>query len=681
METKLFKQGAQVRCYHCGSQQVETICHHCGRPMCGKHGPIKSRLRWFTENREYKGLTLGQWPLKKQEGAHCEYHVHSTLNYRRVVLAPGIAILLVGLLVSIFIAFGLFDCLQRRPVSIEPGPASLAEVLRDERVYDGLPPNRCYQPELNVEVLNISRSLIVTLFGGAAVVAGLVLNRENISAEIVGRQTEVPFGLVSEENEVEENLQARMTLDEDGVVTTEILGEVRGEVRPGFRFTSWDVRRLAEYRKKYRFDRNMHFPFQAGFLVLGGKPRLYHDHQVLERIKHLKEIEPRYHPERDNLVWLEGDVGKYPYLTGDKGRSDSSWSKPWPYRVPLPKDDMGEIPYRSSSSDWQDWGGVPVRVLPLLLEIGNRRRLQLQFQFNSRAFNFLVATPQAGKDANEVESDQVLFLERVQVWVDPFLMGRPQSDGKISEVERGVDGEQKRFIQVEWRGLWQPIKDGITLFRLRPEINFDQPIPSGARLKGSFRLRVPALLSGIEKVQYFSPLGHQVRDKIRSGQPFPFHGVTYLDVEFDLALSWLPISQVTTLSCAPLERPGAPDSQRLANLLEALNTDPLTQAPAQYVYARRVVESIPQVREQSGPAGRWHWDISGRRYHQTYPVDYHLVVYGQGDDQRGSTRVDATVQGQIFDEESRSYLEATRDELQELILTALGGSSEKAGGK
>jgi len=648
--------------------------------MCRKHGPVKSRLRWFTENREYKGLTLDKWPLDVQEGAHCEYHVHGTLNYRRVVLSPGIVILLVGLLVSLIMAYRLFGCLQRRPGSVEPGLAALAEVLRDERVYDSLPLNRCYRPELNLKILDFSRSLVVALYGGAAILAGLILNRDNISAEIVGRQTEVPLGLVSEGIEVEENLQARMSLDEDGVVTTEILGHVRGEIRPGFRFSSWDKRRLVEYRQKYRFGSNVQLPFQAGFLVLGGKPRLYHDHQAQEPDKHLREIDPRYHPERSNLCWLEGEVANYPYLTGTKGRLDSSWPRSWPYRVPPPQDDAGDIPYRSSSGDSRNWGGLPVRVLPLLTEIGNVRKLRLQIQFNPLVFPFLEATPQAVKGAKEVMSDQVLFLERVQVWVDPSTMGQPQADGKISEVERTIGGEGQRFNQVEWRGIWQPIEAGITLFGRYPEIGFDQPIPSRARLEGRLRLRVPALLSGIREVKYFSPLGHLVQGKNRSGRPFPFHGVTYLDVEFNLALSKLPISQVTTLSCAPLERPGAPDSRRLAKLLEALNTDPLTQAPAQYVYARRVVESIPQVGDQSGQGGRWHWDISGRRYHQTYPVDYHLVVYGRGDEQRGSTRVDASVQGQIFDEESKGYLETTRDELQELIIGVLSGSSEKTGG-
>ncbi len=681
MKTKLYRQGAQVRCYHCGSPQVETICHHCGRPMCGDHGPVYPRLRWFTENREYTGLTLGQWPLKSREGVHCEYHIHSTLNYRRVVVAPGIAILLLGLLITMIATMGLHDCLQRRPFPTESSPAALAEVLRDNQVYGGLSFNRCYKPELDEKIIDFARSLIVTLFGSAAIVTGLVLNRENIAAEIVGRQTEVPFGLVSEEIKVEENLKAHITLDEGGKVTTKILGEVSGAIRPGFRFTSWDVRRLGEYRHKYRFDSGADLPFQAGFLLLGGKPRLYLDDHFEETVRHLKPIDTRYYPERSNLFWLEGEVGRYPFLTGVKGRSDSSWPRNWSYRIPLTCDDTHGIHYRLPLGDSRDWGGVPVRVLPLLIEIGNERRLRLQVQFNPHIFPFLGALSAIGKGAKEVMSDQVLFLEKVQVWVDPFTMGLPQSDGKISKVKRNVEGEQKDFVQVEWRGLWQPVEEGITIFRQRPEIRFDQVIPARGRLQGHLRLRVPALLSGIREVKYFSPLGYQVGDKNRATKPFPFHGVTYLDVEFDLALSWMPLFQVTTLSCTPLEFPGAPDAQRLASLLETLNTEPSIQTPAQHVYARRVVESVPQVGEQSDKFGRWHWDISGRRYHQTYPVDFHLVIYGQGDERRGSTRIDATVQSQIFDEESRGYLEATRDELEDLIIRALDNSQQEAGDK
>ena len=681
MEAKIYEQSAEIRCYRCGSAEIAVICHHCGRPMCTRHGPVRHPLSWFTENREFKKLSLGIWPLQKKEGAHCEYHVHSNLNYRRIMIVPGILIILIGLLLFLNQIVGLVNCLMRRPVDVTQGPPALSEVLRDPGIYDGLAFGQCYKPELITRSMDVTRNGLVTLFGIAVLVVGVWLNRESTTAEITGRQTEVPLGLVSEGIEAVERLNARMVLDDQGQVSTQVRGDVWGEIRPNFRFTPLDLQRLQEYRMKYGFDLSLSLPFQAGYLLLEGRPNLTFEKMGIEEVRHIKMPEPRYLPEWANMLWLEGQSGSCPYLTGGKGSADPSLPRAWRYHISLPHNVAGEeVPFSLSLDNQHEWGAIPLRVIPLLFEVGNIRSLRLQVQFNPRYFPLLPVTPEAGRQDLRVERGQVILLEQAQVWVDPHQLGRPRSSGVITEVEQEINGKMQSVFRIDWRGLWFPIDKDINLFRL-PEIRFDQPIPEGAHLRGILRVRVPSLLSQIRTIQYFSALGYPINDKKRAGQPFPFEGATYVDLEFDLALARLPVSTVTTLAGGVIEHSGAPTPKRVRAIMDALNTDHSTKKPAQHIYVRRVVESTPQVSEQSGEAGRWHWDISGRRYHQTFPIDFHIVAYGQGDQKHGATHVDMSVQGQVFDRESLGFLEATRDELREIILHSLKVStSEKREG-
>jgi hypothetical protein len=206
-----------------------------------------------------------------------------------------------------------------------------------------------------------------------------------------------------------------------------------------------------------------------------------------------------------------------------------------------------------------------------------------------------------------------------------------------------------------------------------PEITFDRPILPGACLIGTLRLRVPALRSGIEAVGYFSALGQPVHARENPGQPFPFLGITNIEVDFNLALAGLPVAELKTIPIQPIEKPGAPTPRRIQQLTETLNLFQGNPAPDYYV--RRMVESVPQAGEQSLESGRWHWDISGRYYKDTYPADFHLVVYGSGDSEKGFTRLEGTVQGQIYQDSLDADLESSpsheslvniRDEIQQL---------------
>ena len=130
MKTTIISKGSMVRCYKCGSSQVSSICHHCGRPMCSRHGPVKPLLSWFTENREFKNLSLDKWPFRGDDGVHCEFHVHSTLNFRRIMIYPGLIVAIIGLVLLILAILSTIMCLTHWPTNVVISAAYLSEILK-----------------------------------------------------------------------------------------------------------------------------------------------------------------------------------------------------------------------------------------------------------------------------------------------------------------------------------------------------------------------------------------------------------------------------------------------------------------------------------------------------------------------------------------------------------------------
>jgi len=690
METTIFKQGAQVRCYKCGSPEIEVICHHCGRPMCRQHGPVHPSLRWLTENREFTDLTLGVWPLNRTDPAHCEFHVHSSPNYRRIMILPGALVLLIGLWLFLPAISTLFTCLGNRPEAFVSALPALAEFLRDPQVYNGLPEGLCYQPTLVHEIWNLLRAGIVLLFGAAVIAVGAYLNRERVAAAQAGWRADVPLGPFSERLTALESLHALVTLDRQGQASAVLLGEVRGKIYPNFRFTPLDLQRIQEYRQKYGLRGSGELPFQAGFLLLQGHPLIRLLKPGQETPSPASRLALRYRPERENLFWLEGVVNRHPYLTGEKGRSNPGWGKEWDYAIPLngadERSSAGLPLYPHALRKAHDWGPVPVRLVPLLMGIGNARRLCLELQFNRAAFPRLKDTPPADQGALLLRPDQALIVEELRVDVDPQELGRPQAEGVISEVQVEKEGRQADIFRIEWRNLWFPVEGQVIRCPLE-EIRFERAIPPGSHLTGRMTVRIPALCSGIQRIGYFSALGYRIKDRDKEEQDFPFLGVTYLEVEFDLALTRLSQSEQVILRwklsedkelAAKVEAGGTPDPQRLRRFLDRLNTFPTGSAPARHMYVRRVVESTPQMAEPDSGADRWHWDITGRWYQETFPVDFHLAMYSERDAQGDKTEVEVTVQGQAPDKASQEWVQKALHELKLVVASALQPASEEA---
>lgn len=659
MKTIVKQQEAQLRCYQCGSLEITTICHHCGRPMCANHQAIPPGASLFTENREFNHLTLGEWPLTQKEGNHCEHHVHSTLNYRRLLVIPGIILAVIGLFLVLRALLGIIGCLAQLPAAYQVGDFFWAEILRDTTWFiqdpTKLPVYRCYAPILGQSGVPMARAILVLAAGIGTLLAGLWLNKLKVTEEVAGKPADLPISPASSGFVVLETMNVYYKFHGTGDVETSLAGNVEGSIQPAFRFMPADFRRLGEYQAKHHLAGTRNICFQAGFLTLDGPTRITPEEGWGASEASSETYADRYQEDHTNRIWMESEIDLHPYFTGQKGRIDPAWGvqykyKAWPVKAP-----------------WAaEWRNVPVRIIPRLTEKGKSRVLALEVQLNTAFFPAL--SSRADPKPGAISLDQAFFLERSALLFDPVSMGVPESDGVVElHTDKG-----KNVYSVEWRGLWEPITSRPVILMQLPEIRFDQEIDPGARVDGEMVFRIPALSSGIQRVNYFSALGGRVRSQ--EGAPYlPQTLYTRLRVKVSLRMPRLATTQLISLPITRLERDGGPTQARIERIIHALNSSAMND-PTGQIYVRRVVENIPQFSDSdTGQQTRSAWDLSGRYYHLTYPVDYHVVVYGYGDERQGKTSIEITAQSQVEINgveaaQDRQYLEGTAALLKNIII-------------
>ncbi|MCU0485830.1 MAG: hypothetical protein MUC85_06920 [Anaerolineales bacterium] len=658
METTICQQGAQIRCYQCGSTHIAAICHHCGRPMCRQHGPARPSLSWLTENREFNQLKMGYGSLAQSEGAHCEECVHSSPNYRRIMVIPGVIILLVGLY-FLFTSLGeTLVCLGNMPPGMEVGPVELFEAQRDPAVYEqnALQPGLCYQPELIRNIWQLLRTLLLTALGAGVTTVGLYLNRQRIAADMGAFRPDVPLGPISRVIQAVETLNLDIVMDEDGKYSSR-LASAWGRIDPNLNFTAADHNQLKAYQEVYNVPLEDN-QFKAGFLVLEGSPLIQLDPDMNLDAQH------------PNLIWLKGQVKDEPFLKQRQGSPsfDHSWRYDLLVNTLHPELSLHPLPELGVEDSWHD---APIRLTPLRKGVGDTQSISLELQINGPAFLHLLED-MPDETAEQFTFNQLITLDEVTIRLDES-MGRPTAAGVVAE-----DLEHQAY-QVSWHDLRLLIRPGIIRYEF-PYIQLDQPVQPGQVLEGHMTIMIPALRSGLRAVRYYSALGFPVARAADVVKARLFSGITVLNVAFKLALSNLPRTQQISLSSGNvLEFQGVPDPLCVQRLLMGLNEYAALTGDAPNQYITRVVQDPRRIDEVNARLGRWHWDISGRRYEATLPVDFHVLVYGEGEGEEGITRVEFNLQGftegdlagnQVPVESAPAHLRNTHHYLRQVIQKA-----------
>ncbi|MBE0671415.1 MAG: hypothetical protein IH588_12565 [Anaerolineales bacterium] len=656
MEVTIRPKGSQTRCHKCGTHEVDSICHHCGRPMCSKHGPIKPTLRWFTENREFKKLTLGTWPLSVADGAHCEYHVHSTLNYRRLMIVPGALIGLAGIVLLILSTIKLGYCVFDRPSDLLVGAQGWADVLRDPQIYAGVEEDLCYMPSVINRTLGLLQALAVLILGIGVMVFGRRFNIENIDSDMKVRGVTLPVGPITNGIRIVENVHAHILVGENGIATSAIVGEIQGGLTPSFYFTQQDLHRVKEYKSKYHINGD-DLAFQGGYLVLKGDP---HIRIVSENGKSNKQfIDPSmlYRPNATNLFRLDGQVNDHDYLLGRAGKSNSAWQRTWTYKV--------EDRFLERSGGDTSTLGSPVWILPVLVERGKTKVLALSVQLNTDFFPYLDSVLEKA----DLQPEKKVWIENAKLYLNHRDFGHPRVTGAI--VSESIDEKKNRNYEIEWHGMFfnAENRSGNTLRFDGFNVSFDKEISLEAHLRGTLLLRVPSLISTIENVQYYSALGHRVYSRQNRHNDVPQVQLTYIHVDFDIALAKISFPNLVSVPCAAIEMPGAPTPWRLNHILKTFHSGKYSHK--KQIFINSVEESQPQLGDEKSQTGRWHWQIFGKQYHDLTPISFHIVMYGSGDQgQKGQTRIEASINATV-DENTVALVEKTKEDIEDILKEAM----------
>jgi hypothetical protein len=265
-----------------------------------------------------------------------------------------------------------------------------------------------------------------------------------------------------------------------------------------------------------------------------------------------------------------------------------------------------------------------------------------------------------------------VWIERARLNKLSYMQfGKPQVENAICS--ESSDEEGGKYYDIEWHdALFHPngnsensiIFDGF-------KISFTHEIAADAKIKGDMVLRVPSLVSGIQGIQYYSALGHHAR-KASLQQEL----LTYVRVDFDIVLSTTALPHFVASPGTTLEKEIAPTPAKIYQILNCFHA---IGDSAERMFIYRVVESQPQLGDEQAQTGRWHWQLFGKRYCGITPIDFHIVIYGRGDQQKkGVTRIETSVMANV-DKEMAGEIENTKRKIESILQRALDAGCQSEG--
>jgi hypothetical protein len=215
MSIEIIARAPRIRCYACGSIEVEAVCHHCERAMCRAHKLAAVDAAGKPTSVEFMGLGLKEAPCGEVP-IHCKDCNH---RLRAPTLLP--------------IVWG--------------GVIALAAIL--------LP-------------TSTGTRLFGVLFGGVLAGGGWFIWRKR-AQRLVHSRPPLPFLPRFNAISIRESVRGRIDLDSSGGYNASVLS-AGGRLTIASNFGKPERDQLQQYRKRFRLLDDDDVQFHAGFAVLRG---------------------------------------------------------------------------------------------------------------------------------------------------------------------------------------------------------------------------------------------------------------------------------------------------------------------------------------------------------------------------------------------------------------------------
>jgi hypothetical protein len=407
---------------------------------------------------------------------------------------------------------------------------------------------------------------------------------------------------------------------------------VKGRLTAHLALGKTDRRRLEGYRRRHRIPPGSGVKFCAGFLVLQGQVgiNLWRDFP-------------------DLCIPLGGMTSRYPVFDEDGHCASSS------YRVNRTDDLIAEGEVKKIP--------IPVWITPAIAPRSDQRALELQIQWID------VGGPETHLELEVVESLELKVPVR---WGNPVNASKVvMSSPRAGHEGNGEWGSQKLRL-IEWAQL-RPSQEESQRKRLELVVQFEDKIESRHTIYGRIDMVFNGSISGIERVNFYSPLGG------RRAHSSTGHVKTHVVLDFELSLEknrYQDVRLVPDLRILEDQQrlevddnfPVTPSDETVIRLTNVLSDEGYD--------IKRIIENPPR----SGPRAnlvRRYWDIAGRLYDGVYPIDFHIILTGEEINRggirahSGMTKTRLTVQGSYANPDMRDRVAEEWDRLHGLIMETL----------
>ncbi|KAA3657620.1 MAG: hypothetical protein DWQ04_27530 [Chloroflexi bacterium] len=694
----------EPRCYVTQDSSIDVVCHHCGRSMsmknrhdkkdtvyrqrlAKKHKSIKQpseeKPRWRKiltflqaklrlKNQEFTDLNLHiDFPIHCED---CDHYIGTSKVLVAVVILCLIVftMLLVGQRISLFFYFGLLE--------------SLALI--------GLP-----------------------LFYINYIINQRKLLSMGIPFPIKGRALSI---------EVKEELtgEVKLNLNKNGDIKAETdLSKCNGTITSSLPITSADIDRLEKFKSKFKQKTLSKIHYHFGFLMFQNvravKFENAEQHLFRNKLKPLiikgKGLTSKWSPQK--LPFSQDIIQTYQVVFGEKDDENKTpiqivptiiseggktglaltvqvnpdiWTTNFfNSEVTIQELHVNVLQSPQDSKDQPENDGENVQVDEALAvsdeEPTQGDEAQSDKKWQPATIGKIqtaspphVPLPEEYQDDSASEENQDQTTEGNQA--DSATEGN-QADLTTKENEDRSKDKKVKKTQICWKKvkLAQPAENDLyeqlldsdaaesNLNKLVPTkqfyVRFERGIDPSMRLKGHLIAHVNTTFSGIDKLQFFDPLGYKVNDvdyikKIKSE----------IKVEFTLDLGSLYVTEHYSPKIDKIIREGSviPDHRIVNTLIKYLIKDDTT-------YIQRVVENPAQTNQTNAKIQNRFWDIAGREYNGVYPIDFHIVLSGQQEyidrdsPDRGQAKFDVSVNATVTSDEMEEEVDGVKDRIIDLI--------------